>query len=439
MIRWAYGFHRYATDESWLLPHFEKMLYDQAMIAYACIEAVAAGAGQDIAQIARDTFTYVLRDMTDSEGGFYCAEDADSEGVEGKFYVWREAEIDEILGRERGKLYRRTFNFKPNGNFHDEATGQLTGENIPHLKDDIGSDSREPLEEARLSLFQIREARVHPLKDDKILTDWNGLMIAALAKAAAVLKEPVYAEAATKAADFVLDRLSRDGRLLKRYRKGKAGLPGLLDDYAFFIWGLLELYSATYDSRWLAQIHHLIATAIELFHDEESGAFFTSSTESEQLIMRDKKIYDGAIPSGNSVMAVNLIQFARLTGESRFEEIGVGILEAFSAPVISYPSMSNYLLCALDTLLAPSSEVVIVGNRRAEDTQAMLAAVGFNDPYRVVLLKDVNDEEFQKWAPFTQDMTMIDNKATAYLCHNFACSQPVNDLASLKLLLVSSK
>ncbi|MCS5644567.1 MAG: thioredoxin domain-containing protein, partial [Candidatus Marinimicrobia bacterium] len=283
----GFGFHRYSTDRHWLVPHFEKMLYDQAMIAMAYTEAYHI-TGEDIfAQTANEIFTYVLRDMTASEGGFFSAEDADSEGEEGKFYVWTEQEIKEVLGENYGKEFNDIFSITTPGNYKDESSGKQTRLNIPHLNN-YNSNGNNDVDSAREKLFNIREKRIHPLKDDKILTDWNGLMIAALAKAAIVLNEPGYLDAAEKAAKFVLHSISKGERLLKRYRNGVAALDAHLDDYAFMAWGLLELYEATFSTKYLSQALDLMNIMVEDFWDDKNGGFFLGSDQSEKLIVRSK-------------------------------------------------------------------------------------------------------------------------------------------------------
>ncbi|MBI5155156.1 thioredoxin domain-containing protein, partial [Candidatus Poribacteria bacterium] len=291
----GFGFHRYSTDNEWLVPHFEKMLYDQALMAIACIETCRATGEEEFAQTTREIFTYILRDMTSPEGGFYCAEDADSEGIEGKFYLWTPDEVRRVLGKEEGELFCRTYQIVNGGNFRDEATGRKPGESIPHLRAATGT--QDPallarLEAAREKLFTERESRIHPLKDDKTLTDWNGLMIAALAKGAKALGSQEYLHAAARAADFVLGSLRReDGRLLKRYRQGHAGLPAHLEDYAVLAWGLLELYEAGFDPRHLRAAIELTDTMLEHFLDAGSGGLFLTADDGEKLLTRSKDIH----------------------------------------------------------------------------------------------------------------------------------------------------
>jgi uncharacterized protein YyaL (SSP411 family) len=298
----GFGFHRYSTDSQWLVPHFEKMIYDQALLAMAYTEAYQATGKELYAQTVRDIFSYILRDMTSAEGAFFSAEDADSEGVEGKFYLWTTAEIQKILGNTDAEIYQKIFNLKDDGNFRSQESEQPTGGNILHLQKPVPELARElgisekqldqRLENIRQKLYQSRKKRVPPFKDDKILTDWNGLMIAALSKAGQTLNEPKYATAAKKAADFVLLNLrEKNGRLMKRYRQGKAGLTAYLDDYAFMIWGLLELYEATFQTNYLKEAIRLNDQMLKHFWDEETGGLFMTADYSETLLIRSKKIY----------------------------------------------------------------------------------------------------------------------------------------------------
>ncbi len=439
----GFGFHRYATDDHWLLPHFEKMLYDQAMLALAYVEGFHATGEREFARTASAIFTYVTRDLTSPEGGFYSAEDADSEGVEGKFYLWREDEVPAVLGEEDGTLFNACFQILPEGNFREEATGRRTGENIPHLPDDLealakrhGLDPeglRDKLEACRRQLFEVREKRIHPLKDDKILTDWNGLMIAAFAMGARVLEDEKLASAARAAADFLLRR-SRDdaGRLFKRYRRGKAGLHAVLDDYAYFIWGLLELYAAVLETDYLEEAIALTKKTLALFGAQEGGGFYLTSKEGEPLITRSMRIYDGATPSGNSVMAANLARLAHLTGETHWRDQAEGIVRAFSGQLASQPISSVHLMSALDFLVGPTREVVIAGERGDPEVRAMIAA--FNRlylPETALLLRSESDATLTRVAPFASAQKPQNQRATAYVCRDFTCHRPTNDVEEL--------
>ena len=426
----GFGFHRYSTDRHWLVPHFEKMLYDQAMIAMAYTEAYHI-TGEDIfAQTANEIFTYVLRDMTASEGGFFSAEDADSEGEEGKFYIWTEQEIKEVLGEDYGKEFNDIFSITTPGNYRDESSGKETRLNIPHLKNYNTNGSNE-FESAREKLFNIREKRIHPLKDDKILTDWNGLMIAALAKAAIVLNEPVYLDAAEKAAEFVLHSISKGERLLKRYRNGVAALDAHLDDYAFMAWGLLELYEATFATKYLSQALDLMNIMVEDFWDDKNGGFFLGSDQSEKLIVRSKTAYDGAIPSGNSVAVMNMVKLTRITGNTNWAELAEKTIRAFSEDVNRAPTGYTLMLTGFMFDTQNSKEIVIVGDSRNRNTTKFLHTIRASyAPHKVLLFKDtsVSDNRLEQLANWTSTQNSINGKPTAYVCKNFACNQPTSDI-----------
>ncbi|MFA5182205.1 MAG: thioredoxin domain-containing protein [Syntrophales bacterium] len=354
----GYGFHRYSTDRQWLLPHFEKMLYDQALLCLAYAEAFQA-TGEDVFdRTAREIITYVLRDMTAPEGGFYCAEDADSEGKEGKFYLWTEEEIENILGKEEAELFVDTYGLEKEGNFTEEATGRRTGENILHRLEAAArltsgrgiteSALEDKLAKARERLFAARERRVHPGKDDKILTDWNGLMIAALARAAAVFAEPSYYEAACRAYLFIEKNLSdSDGSLRHRWRDGEASARAFADDYAFLIWGLLECYDYSGDSSFLASARSLQDILDRHFWDEEQGGYFMSADDHTDIPVRPKETHDGAIPSGNSVAFNNLIRLHRLTGEDAYAARAGKLGRAFSGLIDRSPSSHTMFMIAL--------------------------------------------------------------------------------------------
>lgn len=445
----GFGFHRYSTDSEWLVPHFEKMLYDQALLVMAFTEAYQATGKSHYAKTAAEILTYVLRDMTAPEGGFYSAEDADSEGVEGKFYVWNIGEIQRVLDPAEAALVTKAFNLKPEGNFNEEATGRLTGSNIPHwnkssaeIAADLGTsagDLENRLENARIKLFQARGQRVRPHKDDKILTDWNGLMIAALAKAAQTLNNREYSDAARKAADFVLTVMRNpSGGLLHRFRDGEAGLTAHVDDYAFFIWGLIELYEAVFDVRYLDAALELNQYLIEHFWDADMGGFYFTADDGEALLVRKKEIYDGASPSGNSVAALNLIRLGRMVADPELENKADRIARAFSGAIRQFPSAYTQMLLALEFAAGPSHEVVIAGIPDAQDTAEMLRVL--REPYlpnKVVLMRPLNDDvaEIEHLAEFTKDHNSIDHQATAYVCVNYNCQLPTVDPHEMLALL----
>ena len=446
----GFGFHRYSTDANWLVPHFEKMLYDQTLIAMAYIEAYQATGKTEYEQTAREIFAYVLRDMTAPNGGFYSAEDADSEGEEGKFYVWKLEEIERLLDREASELVTRVYNFWPAGNFHEEATGHLTGNNIPHLKEPLGAiasrmgmsseDLEGRLEKVRQNLFAAREMRVHPHKDDKILTDWNGLMIVALAKAAQALNHSEYSDAARKAADFILSNMrAPDGRLLHRFRDGEAALSAHVDDYAFFIWGLVELYEATFDVRYLRAALDLNKDFLERFWDRNAGGFYFTAEDSEELLLRKKEIYDGATPSGNSVAALNLMRLARITADTALERNAEQIGRTFSGNIRQFPSAYTQMLLATEFAVGPSREVVIAGKPGARDTEEMLRELGrLFLPNKVVILRPSDEAaaQIEAIAEYTKHQQGIDSKATAYVCRNYNCELPTTDPKKMVELLI---
>jgi uncharacterized protein YyaL (SSP411 family) len=445
----GFGFHRYSTDSQWLVPHFEKMLYDQAMLAMAYTEAYQATGKEDYGKTAREIFTYVLRDMTAPEGGFCSAEDADSEGEEGKFYLWTQEEVRQALGNEEADFIARVFNIEKDGNFAEQATGRRSGVNILHVKKPLGElasdlslsqqDLQKHLELIRQKLFAYREKRVHPMKDDKILTDWNGLMIAALAKGAQAFDEPEYAEAACRAADFILGNMRKaDGRLWHRYREGQAGVQANLDDYAFLVWGLIELYEAIFDARYLGVALELTSDMIRHFWDEDDGGLYLVPDDGESLFVRKKEIYDGAIPSGNSVAMLNLLRLGRMTANSGLEEKAAKIGRAFSGSVKQSPSAHTQLMVALDFGIGPCYEVVIAGNAKAEDTKAMVKALRTRFlPVKVVLLNSSEQKlpEIAQLAEFTRNQSSIGGKATAYVCQNYNCKLPTTDINKMLELL----
>ena len=448
----GFGFHRYSTDPGWLVPHFEKMLYDQAMIAMAYTEAYQATGNREYSDTAREIFTYVMRDMTSKEGGLYSAEDADSEGVEGKFYVWKEEEIVDVLGKEDAELIISTFNVSKTGNFSDEASGKKTSANIFHRTKPVPEiaasydmsveEFRQRLETSREKLFRAREKRVHPHKDDKILADWNGLMIAAMAKGGRATGEPQYTEAAKKAADFILSDMRKpDGTLLHRYRDGEAGIEGSIDDYSFFIWGLLELYESTYEIKYLQAAIELQNEMIKNFWDNDNWGFYFTSDSAEELIARQKEIYDGAIPSGNSVAMLNLLKIGRITGNPEFDKKASQLGSAFSNTIAKAPMAYTQFLSGLDFGIGPSYEVVVVGEPAKEDTQAMLEAISKNySPNKVVLLREPeNDAGITSIAEFTKGQAQIDGKATGYVCLNYVCKLPTTNVDKMLELLAGDK
>ena len=445
----GFGFHRYSTDDRWFLPHFEKMLYDQALLACAYSEAYQATDNVTYANTAKEIFTYVLRDMSDPKGGFYSAEDADSEGVEGKFYLWTQAEMREILTAKEAKVVFSVLSCEKEGNYYEEHSGKRLNTSHLHMKKSyldyakelkISEDAlRTTLASARTKLFNVREKRIHPYKDDKVMTDWNGLMIAALAKGGRYLNEPQYIDAAKKCADFFLSTMVIENNvLLHRYRQGQAGIASTVEDYAFFIWGLIELYQSTFDTIYLEHAVKINNTFIAKFWDDKNGGFFFTAVDGEKLLSRPKEVYDGAIPSGNSLAMYNLIQLARLTGDTSLENKATETGAAFSKQINGSESGQTFLMSALDFLLVPSFEIVIVGDPKRGDTQAMVQAINqLYIPNKVVILKDttIKNVQLANLAPYTKYQVAINGKATAYVCQNFTCAAPTTDIKKMISLL----
>jgi len=441
----GFGFHRYSTDDAWVVPHFEKMLYDQAQLAMAYTEGYLATGKNAYKETAQEVFTYVLRDMTASGGGFCSGEDADSEGEEGKFYVWTEEEIRQTLTPDEADLAIRVFRVKKEGNFVEEATGRRMGKNILHRAGGIDEaagevgmsvpDFRDRLRGIQKKLFAVRMKRVAPHKDDKILTDWNGLMIAALAKGARAFDESRYAEAARRAADFILQTMrGPDGKLLHRYRDGEAALAGNVDDYAFFTWGLIELYETTFETRYLRTALTLSDELLQRFWDDEAGGFYFTAHDSEKLLVRKKEIYDGAVPSGNSVAAYNLLRLGRITGRADVEDRAKQIGRVFSQTVRPSPLAFTQLMVAVDFWVGPSHEVIVAGDSRGEDTEAMVKAIrGEFIPNAVVILRPTEEAspDIVSLADYTRHYTAMDGGATAYICTGYHCETPTRDIAKV--------
>jgi uncharacterized protein YyaL (SSP411 family) len=443
----GFGFHRYSTDREWLVPHFEKMLYDQAMLTLAYTEAYAVTEKPEHQRVVREVLTYVQRDMTSPEGAFYSAEDADSEGVEGKFYVWSLAEVQRILGDRDAALAAQVWNLTADGNFEDESTRRKTGDNIPHrtrsLRELAGDQKTgafgQRLERIRQQLFEVREDRIHPLKDDKVLADWNGLMAAAMARAGVVLGEPGYVSAAAAAVRFVLEHMrGTDGRLFHRFRDGEVAIPAFLDDYAFLTWALVELYDATLDPTHLDHALQLQEDALALFWDAENGGFFFAAAGADDLLVRQKEVYDGAVPSGNSVAMANLVRLSRLTGRTDLARRADQVAAAFARDVARGPAAHTHLLSAVQLAAGASLEVVVAGTPGAEDTDRLIATVRDAAVPGAALLLVPEGETgapIRRLAPFAAGYVPVNGKAAAYVCRDFTCQLPTTDPKELVRLM----
>ena len=426
------GFSRYSTDQKWLVPHFEKMLYDNALLAYTYLETYQVTKEPFYGVIAGEIFKYVLRELASPEGGFYSAEDADSEGVEGKFYVWSKKEVEKILEDKEAEAFCRRYDITAGGNFE--------GENIPNLTqsglEEAGSLFKVFKETRKLrnGLFQVRDKRAHPARDDKILTSWNGLMIAALAKGSFVLNSVEAKNAAVKAAGFILKNLrDENGRLLARYRDGESAVKAYLDDYAFFIWGLLELYGATFEASYLEEAQALTDRMIDLFWDAESGGFFFTGNDAEALINRPKEIYDGAMPSGNSVAAYILSRLALYTGNQRYRDLSWNQMRRFAGEVGERPTGYTFLLTAWQFALWPPRQIIVVGKGKNNEAKEFLDPLkkDFLPEAVTIFFNEKDNKELLSAAPYLGNYKAVSGKTTAYLCEDYSCREPVTEPGDL--------
>ncbi|MHB8279522.1 MAG: thioredoxin domain-containing protein, partial [Candidatus Humimicrobiaceae bacterium] len=436
----GYGFHRYSTDEKWTVPHFEKMLYDQALISIGCIEAFQATGNELYKDIVEEIFTYILRDMTSGEGGFYSAEDADSEGIEGKFYAFTKDEIKKLFPKQESDMVIEIFNIG-DSSLEDGSVLYINKplENIASKYNLSIKNLNEFIQNTRKKMFEEREKRIHPFKDDKILTDWNGLMISALALGARVLNKKKYEDAAINAADFIINTLiTKEGSLLHRYRDGQAAISANLDDYAFFIMGLIELYETTFNINYLKTAINLNKILLENFWDNNNGGFYFTQINDELSLFRQKDIYDGAIPSGNSIALLNLIKLSRITADLSLEEKAMLITRTFSEIIEKSPEAYTQFISSFDFLLGPSYEIVIVGDLNSSETKKILKAINSRFiPNKVVILKTPGSTESEiiEVSDFIKDLTMINNKPTVYVCSNYSCKLPTNNINEMLKLL----
>ncbi|MGB8355357.1 MAG: thioredoxin domain-containing protein, partial [Chthoniobacteraceae bacterium] len=451
------GFHRYSVDKFWHIPHFEKMLYDQAQLASAYLDAFQITRDPLYESVARDILDYVRCDMTDAEGGFYSAEDADSlfeqgkpEHGEGVFYVWTKAEIDAALGGD-AEIFDRYYGVEAGGNAPEgsDPQNEFTGKNtlIQRMSPTDAAaffkkseaDVMGSLERSRKKLFEIRNKRPRPHLDDKIITAWNGLMISAFARAAGALDDPAYLDAAQRAATFAQSHLTKDGALIRSYRQGASDVAGFADDYAFLIQGLLDLYEASAQHTWLAWAIDLQRRQDALFADKGHGGYFSTTDKDPHILIRMKEDYDGAEPSPNSVSALNLLRLAEMTGDTAMHERAGKVISAFSTQLQRMPVAMPQMLVALIFNLVQPKQIVIAGKPDAADTCALLHEVHAHFvPEKILLFAD--GAEGQKFLAakngFLKTVTPVDGRAAAYVCENFTCQLPVTDVAALRKLLL---
>ena len=434
----GFGFHRYSTDAKWLMPHFEKMLYDQALLTIAYLEAYQAAGTRNFRITAEEVLEYVVRDLLSPEGGFYTAEDADSEGEEGKFYLWTEQEIRSSLSKEDSELATKLFSVETGGNF-DELGSRRSGKNILHLAkplEEFASElkiSTDALisrsERIQKVLLEAKAKRIRPALDDKILTDWNGLMIAAFARASQVLDEEKYLQVAIRAAVFLLEKMKNEkGVLYHRYVKGERAIEGFLDDYAFLAFGLTEVYEASFNEMFLQAALELTDMMVSRFWDEREGGFFFTPKHLVDVVPKQKEIFDGAIPSGNSVALLNLLRLAALSGNAEYEKLANNLSRTFSAEAKESPSAHTFLLIGVDFAVGPAFNVNLVGEANEQSTIELLKTFKANYmPNAVVSLKTPSSNGL--------GYVQVENKATAYVCRGQTCMPPTNKPETLQKLL----
>jgi len=435
------GFHRYATDARWLIPHFEKMLYDNALLIWTYLEAYQATHKPFYRRIIEETLEYVLREMTSSEGGFYATQDADSPGGEGAFFSWAPPELKAVLGEKEGALICEYFGVTEAGNFeHGRSVLHLpyTLEEFSTRSNLSATELDALVQRAKAALFQAREQREKPGRDEKILTAWNGLMISSFARASQILADQRYVKAAENAARFCLKYLKQNEKLLRSYKDGQAKFNAYLEDYAFFIDGLLDLYEASFELMWLKEARALTEVMLEQFWDESKGGFFFTSKDHERLVARSKGAYDGATPSGNSAAVLALLRLAELTRNANLRKKAEQTLRLFRDLLEQTPSGFSHMLCALDFYLGPTKQIAIVGDKSDSRTQKLLSTIHQRWlPNKVLALKESQSfaPELENVVPLLKDKTVKNDTPTVYVCENYTCKAPVTDPQELEKFL----
>lgn len=431
------GFHRYSVDDRWLIPHFEKMLYDNALLSRSYFEAYQATGKGRYCQVGEQTLRYVMREMKGPDGGFYSTQDADSEGEEGKFYVWSRAQIKELLGKDKGTPFCAYYGATPQGNFEGGMSVLHVAESLEKVSERYGIPARdlEPLlQEGREKLFAEREKRIRPGRDEKILTSWNGLMISGFTDGYRVTGHEPYLAAATEAARFILTSLVKDGHLMRVFSRGRGQGRGYAEDYAYFIQALIDLYEATFDLSWLKEANDLNARMIEEFWDEGNGGFYFSGKGNEALIARSKSPYDNATPSSNSVAVFNLLRLGYLTGEEPLKKRAEQVLQLFRAFLAEHPAGFAHMLSGLSFFLGPE-EIGIIGSKKDPRTQSMLREIFLAYlPSRILNLRDPQEATGEGWLPFLDGKEARD-LPVAFVCKKFSCLPPARDAESLRKLL----
>ena len=430
------GFARYSVDDQWLVPHFEKMLYDNAILARNYTDAYRITGKEFYRRVAEETLDFVAREMTAEVGAFYSAFDADSEGHEGKFYVWTPAEVKAVLGEEDGRLFCSYYDVTEAGNFEGKSILNVPreAETVARIEGVTVERLHEAIERGRAALYDVRAARVWPGLDDKSLAAWNGLMLRAFAEAGAAFDRSEYVEIARRNADFILTRMRRDGLLLRTYKSGEAKLNAYLEDYAFVVEGLVSLYEATFEPRWLSEARSLADAMIAEFWDERDGGFFFTGRSHEELIRRTKELEDNATPSGNSSAANGLLRLAELTGEASYREKAEAVVGLVAGALGRYARAFGHMLCAADFALAAPVEIVVVGRWDDADARALVREARQRYlPAKVVAGAAPGDAEAAALVPLLRDRGLVDGKPAAYVCRNFACRMPVTDVEALRV------
>jgi uncharacterized protein YyaL (SSP411 family) len=429
------GFARYSVDNYWLVPHFEKMLYDNALLARVYLQAYQATKRPLYRQVAEEILEYVMRDLTDRAGGFYSSEDADSEGVEGKFYVWTRAEALEILGTQEGEIFCEFYDITESGNF-EHGTSII---NTPHNIENFAERKNLSVEElnkilasGKKKLFYVREERVRPGLDNKVLTAWNGLMLTAFAEAANILGRDDYRAVAQRNADFILASLMENGRLLRTYKEGKAKLNGYVEDYAYVIEGLLATYEATFDLKYFNEARTLADKMIEQFWDEKEEGFFFTSSDHEELITRTKDYFDNAIPSGNSVAALALQKLSLLSADTSYQKYALAILRIAKQFMSRYPTAFGFMLCSLDFYLSEPKEIAIVGSTDSHEVRLFIEEIYSRFiPNKVLAASESGDTAATQAIQLLAEKTAVENNPTVYVCRNYTCLAPATSVQEL--------
>jgi hypothetical protein len=433
------GFHRYSVDTKWLVPHFEKMLYDNAQLVRIYAQAYTITGEPLFKAVVDETTTYLLREMLDSEGGFYSTQDADSEGDEGKFFVWTPEEINRVLGEEQGETFSRIYDVSEQGNFEGKSILHpiLTVEQAIKFFRKDRAEVEALIANAKQKLFVEREKRIKPFRDEKIITAWNGLMLSGLAEAIKILDKPAYVETAKRTVDFIFSKMFHDGFLLHTYKDGQAKLLGYLDDYAFLIVGLLDLHEATFDRSFLERAIQLTEIMLREFSDERAGGFFYTGKSHEQLISRAKPVFDASIPSGNAMATQALLRLYHITGNDDCRGRAEQVLRSYYEAMASQPFGFAHMLCALDLYMKPPKEIVVVGEANDPQTKDLVKQVqALYLPNKILQLISPKTP-LETVSPLLQGKSQVDGKATVYVCQNFTCSAPVTSQTELKALLES--